>query len=122
MHRLHHAATVLALILSLLAPAMTCALPNGQMTASEHACCKKMKGNCGSMRMPASHSCCQQSMRADHFDAVQPESTSVPTLVVVAVVQWRTSFELNTLTYETVAAPQHSPPISPPLTVSILRI
>ena len=68
MCRLHHLTLVLALILSLLAPTMVCALPNAQMTAQEHACCQKMKGNCGSMRMPASHSCCQQSMRAQ-FDS-----------------------------------------------------
>lgn len=119
---MHHLTVVLALILSLLAPTMACALPNAQMTAQEHACCKKMKGNCGSMRMPASHSCCQQSIQADNFDAVQPESFSVPAVAAIAVLPSRTSFDFHALTYECVAPLQHSPPISPPGTVSVLRI
>ncbi len=122
MRRLHHLTVVLALILSLLAPTMACALPNAQMTAQEHACCQKMKGNCGSMRMPASHSCCQPSMQANHFDAVQPESTSAPAAAAVAVLPSPTIFNFPSLSFERVPLQQHSPPISPPPTVSVLRI
>jgi hypothetical protein len=122
MRRLHHLTVVLVLVMSLLAPTMACAFPNAQMTASEHACCKKMKGNCGSMRMPASHSCCQQNMQANHFDAVQPESVSVPAAAAIAVLPSPTTFDLRSPSFERVSLPQHSPPISPPPTVSVLRI
>src|SRR4051794_40357072 len=100
MGRLRHLAFVLALVISLLAPTMACVLPNAQMTASEHACCQKMKGNCGSMRMPASHTCCQQSMQANHFAAVQPESVSVPAAVAIAVLPLPTTFDLRSLSFE----------------------
>src|SRR4051794_37462861 len=109
---------VFALLLSLLAPTMACALPNAQMTAQEHACCKKMKGNCGTMRMPATHSCCQQSVQANHLDAIQPESVSVPVVPLVAVLPSVTLFHPPSLNEERVSPPQHSPPTSPPHTVS----
>src|SRR3954469_2359800 len=123
MGRLRQLAVVLALVLSLLAPAMVCALPSAQMTPQEHACCKKMKGNCGNMRMPTSHSCCQQSIQAtNHFDAIQPESVSVPMVAILAVLPSATIFDLRSLTYEHVSPPEHSPPTSPPPAVSVLRI
>lgn len=113
---------VLALVLALLAPTMTCALPYAEMTTSEHACCKKMKGNCGSMRMPASHSCCQHSMQGSYFTAVQPESAFVPSAVAIAVLPLPVTFDLRSPTFERIALQQHSLPISPPPTVSVLRI
>jgi hypothetical protein len=122
MGRLRHWAVILALLLSLLAPTMACAFPNAQMTAQEHACCQKMKGRCGSMRMPASHSCCQQSIQSSHFDAVQPESASVPAIAIIAVLPSPPRFDFCSLTSERVSWPQHSPPTSPPPTVSVLRI
>lgn len=122
MGRLRHLAFVLALVFSLLAPTMACALPNAQMTAVEHACCKKMKGNCGSMRMPASHSCCQQNMQANHFDAVQPESVSMTVAAAVAVLPSPATFDFRSPSFERISLQQHSPPISPPPTVPVLRI
>jgi hypothetical protein len=124
MGRLRHLAVVLGLILSLLAPTMVCALPNAQMTAQEHACCKEMKGKCGSMRMPASHSCCRESIQAGHFNAVQPESISVPSAVAVAVLPSTMAFDfdLRSPGFEQISRNQNSPPISPPSVVSVLRI
>jgi hypothetical protein len=92
------------------------------MTAQEHACCKKMKGKCGSMRMPVSHSCCQQNMQANHSDAVQPESASMTAAASVAVLPAPTTFDFRSARFERVSLQQQSPPISPPLTISILRI
>jgi hypothetical protein len=92
------------------------------MTAQEHACCKKMKGKCGSMRMPASHSCCQQSMQANHFDAVQPESIFVPGAVAIAVPPSPITVDFRAPSFESASSQQHSLPISPPPTVSVLRI
>src|SRR3954451_3015787 len=115
-------AVVLALVLSLLTPTVACALPSAQMTAQEHTCCKAMKGKCSSMRMPASHSCCQPSIQTTHFDAVQPESVSGPMLAILAVLPSATLFNPRSLTDEHVSPPEQSPPSSPPLTVSVLRI
>jgi hypothetical protein len=92
------------------------------MTAQEHTCCKKMKGNCGSMRMPATHSCCEPSVQANHFDALQPESISVPIVAVIAALPSLPANSFHILTYERVIWQQHSPPISPPSAVSVLRI
>src|SRR3954447_965546 len=122
MGRLRHLAVVMALVMSLLAPAMACALPAAQMTPQEHTCCKKMKGNCGSMRMPASHSCCQQSIQANHLYAAQPESVPVPMVAILAVLPSATIFDPRPMTYEHVSPPEHSPPPSPPPAVSVLRI
>ena len=122
MHYLRRLAVVLALVLSFIAPGMTCALPNAQMTAQEHACCRKMKGDCGRMRMPTSHSCCEQNIQANNLDALQPQSSSVPIAAVVAVLPVQAAYDFRFLTSERVNRPQHSPPISPPLTISVLRI
>jgi len=92
MGRVRQLGIVFALLLSLLAPTMACALPGAQMSAQEHACCKTMKGNCGSMRMPTTHSCCQQRVRANHSDAVQPESVSIPVALLVAALPSVTLF------------------------------
>ncbi len=59
MKALRQFALTLAAILSLLAPAMACALPNAHLTPAERACCKQMRSECGNMAMPASHGCCQ---------------------------------------------------------------
>jgi hypothetical protein len=123
MDRMRQLAIVVTLLLSLLAPTMACSLPNAQMTAQEHACCQKMKGNCGSMKMPASHSCCGQSMQATHFDAaLQPESVSASAVAVIAALPSPQVVSFHVLTYERVIWQQHSPPISPPPAVSVLRI
>lgn len=122
MGRLSHLAMILALVLSMLAPTMACALPNAQMTAQEKACCRMMKGHCGSMHMPASHGCCQKSMQANHLDAVQPQSISVQTIAVGAVLPSLTIFNHRVSVLERISPQQPSPPISPPSTVSVLRI
>ena len=64
MQQLGRAIRVFAVILSLLAPAMVCAVPSAQMSGSEQACCKQMHGKCGSMSMK--HSCCKST--ADKSD------------------------------------------------------
>ncbi len=53
-------ALVLAVLLPALAPAMVCALPNAHLSPAERACCRQMNGQCGSMTMPDSHSCCHK--------------------------------------------------------------
>jgi hypothetical protein len=62
-------------------------------------------------------------MQAAHFDAaLQPESVSVPAITVIAALPSPPVIGFHVLTYERVIWQQHSPPISPPATVSVLRI
>jgi hypothetical protein len=114
-------AVALALCLALLTPAMACAFPNG-MTASEHACCRQMKGECGSMHMPASHSCCQHGMQAGHFDAVQADAAAFQAVVAIAALPSSALWSAPAIRHERAASPQHSPPFSPPSAISVLRI
>jgi hypothetical protein len=52
---------------ALAAPAMACLVPGIAMTAQERDCCRHMAGQCDSMGMPASHSCCKAQVRAPHL-------------------------------------------------------
>jgi hypothetical protein len=45
-----------------LSPVLACMAPNAQMSAAERACCHIMKNECGQMKMPASHGCCQKTL------------------------------------------------------------
>ena len=112
------------MLLSLLAPTMVCALPGSQMTAAEHACCRQMKGNCGSMKMPAKHSCCQKSAQVGQGGAVlQPESgTYYPAISIAAVVPESQVLEIPTLFCHPLAKPNDSPPGYAVSTFSVLRI
>src|SRR5690242_3332793 len=72
MHRLGLIVRVFAVVVSLLAPVMACAVPSAQMNASEQACCKHMRGRCGSM--PMQHSCCKST----------PDKSDLPGTLAVA--------------------------------------
>ena len=41
-------------------PTLRCLVPTEAMTAEEHGCCKKMAGDCGSMK--SEHSCCKKTV------------------------------------------------------------
>ena len=123
MHTISRIGVALALLLSLLAPSMVCALPLSHLTASERACCRHMQGECGGMKMPASHSCCQHDAGPSHVDAVQPESVSFHPVISLPFL-----FPQSPLTQPPAVAgrrittPDHSPPISPSPAISVLRI
>jgi hypothetical protein len=109
------------------APALACLLPERSMTAAEHACCKQMPKMCGAANMPQSHSCCQTTTVPDrlpamksspldggskyagliHVDAL-PLNQAVATMAELGSPPWVVEI--------------HSPPVSPPVTVSVLRI
>ena len=72
--------------------------------------------------MPASHSCCEQHIQANTLDALQPQSPSVPIAAVVAAFPVHAAHDVGSVNYERVSCPQHSPPVSPPLTISVLRV
>jgi hypothetical protein len=112
------------LLVSCLAPAMACMVPNAEMSTEERACCRAMKNQCGQMdNMPGSHGCCQRTAPGVHDNALD---TKVVTFhPVVVSVAWLAAFELvdpATTVVGWVERPDYSPPNSPPATISILRI
>jgi hypothetical protein len=123
------AAKVGVSIMSLLVfatPIMACALPAIAMTMAERECCKRMAHDCGKSGMPQSHSCCQTTAAPDHLPAIKSSSdvTSkhsvsvlihpLPQLSAIAVTP-----EFASLTW---TSDVHSPPVSPPISISVLRI
>jgi hypothetical protein len=118
-------ALMLAVLLPLVAPAMACALPNAHLSRAEHACCKQMRSECGSMTMPASHGCCYKEVpTADNWNAaVQMQSANVQiNLAAIAGLPPAMILPLP------VPAPDHEQwpgstlPQSPPSAISVLRI
>lgn len=101
-------------------PLMACAMEAAQMSVSEAECCKAMAGDCHNQVGPASHKCCRtiatvpdssKPVRAAsvavqlHAVAVAPTVVSAPSVIAVATI-----------------AADTSPPGSPPVCSSILRI
>jgi hypothetical protein len=111
------------LLVSCLAPAMTCMVPNAAMSVQERACCRMMKNQCGQMGMPASHGCCQKTPLGVHDNALDTKATNFHP--VAPPVVWLAAFKLVNSTSSVagwVEHPDYSPPKSPPTTISILRI
>ena len=57
-----------------LSPVVACMAPEAQMSAAERACCHIMKSECGQMRMPASHSCCQKTLASVNMVAIEKKA------------------------------------------------
>ncbi|MGF7183696.1 hypothetical protein [Tunturiibacter psychrotolerans] len=111
------------LLVSCLAPAMACMIPNAEMSTQERACCRAMKNQCGQMEMPASRNCCQKTAPSIHDNALDTKAV-VFHPVLVSVI-WLTAYELVKPTSAVtgrVEHPDYSPPKPPPATISILRI
>lgn len=113
-------ATALLMIFLLGYPAMACLVLGAEMTQAERNCCKQMADECGSMRMPASHSCCHSAvslpgsmLQASFVQLIVP---AVSGAVVTGVPQARLA------TPEFSVFELHPPPESPPGASSILRI
>jgi hypothetical protein len=115
---------VLVLVVSLWAsPVMACMLPDADLSAEERECCKNMADDCGRMAMPASHSCCKVEVRqADSYLI----NSRFPTVHSVSSVTLFVSAREHSLPATPLQANPmsagHSPPASPPETISILRI
>jgi hypothetical protein len=123
MRILRQLGVLVLLLVSCLAPAMACMVPNAEMSTQERACCHAMKNQCGQMEMPASHGCCQKTPASVHGNALDTKTVTLHP-VVVAVVQLA-AFELvnpASAVIGWVEHPDYSPPKSPPATISILRI
>jgi hypothetical protein len=115
---------VLVLVVSVWAsPLMACMLPDADLTVEERECCKNMADDCGQIDMPASHSCCKVVVRqADSYlvNSRFPTIHSVSSVTLfVAVLEG--PLPVGPLQTNTMFA-GHSPPTSPPETISIVRI
>ena len=111
------------LLVSCLAPAMACMVPDAQMSAQERACCQMMKDQCGQVEMSASHGCCQKTPQSIHINALDTKMVTFHPVVVLVI--WQTAAELlnpTTVVAEWIDRPEYSPPKSPPTAISILRI
>ncbi|HEX4021941.1 MAG TPA: hypothetical protein VHX63_12400 [Acidobacteriaceae bacterium] len=113
---------LILLLVSCVAPAMACMVPDAQMSAQERACCRTMSNQCGQMEMPASHGCCQKTPPSAYDNALNTKAAAFHPVVVS--VSSLVAFEVNPASTVTgwVERPDYSPPKSPPSTVSILRI
>jgi hypothetical protein len=110
------------LLVSCLAPAMACMVPDAAMSTQERACCRMMKNQCGQMGMPASHGCCQKTLPSVRDSALDTNAVTFPAVVPVI---WLAASELvnpDSAVACWVEHPDYSPPKSPPSTISILRI
>jgi hypothetical protein len=123
MKALRQFSVLVLLLVSCVAPAMACTVPDTAMNVHERACCRMMKNQCGQMGMPASHGCCQKAPPGVHDNALDTKVTNFHP--VPAPVVWLAAFELVNSTPSVagwVERPDYSPPKSPPTTISILRI
>jgi 3-methyladenine DNA glycosylase AlkC len=113
-------------LLLLATPIMACLVPAAAMTAAERDCCKRMAEECGKAGMPQSHSCCQTTTVPDHMAAIKSSSdmnSQHPTLFVAyAISPELTIAVVSEFGSSPWAADIHSPPVSPHVAISILRI
>jgi hypothetical protein len=111
------------LLVTCLAPAMACMVPNAQMSTQERACCRMMKNQCGRMEMPASHGCCKKIPPSVHDNALDTKVITLHPVAIPAV--WLTASELlnpTSVVTGSIERVDYSPPKSPPSAISILRI
>lgn len=116
-------------VLSLLlfaAPIMACALPAMAMNAAERECCKRMAQECGNKGMAKSHSCCQTIAVPDHLPAIKSSSDVGSQLLALVFVHALPPVPSIATMPESGSSPWatviHSPPVSPPASISVLRI
>src|SRR6266852_808957 len=114
--------SLLALLLAAL-PVMACTIPGVAMTAVEHDCCKRMAQECGKTGMKQSHSCCQTSPVPEHLSALKSSSDISSKNLAPVVLHGLPSIAAVPDAGLSLSAPDiHSPPVSPPTSISVLRI
>ena len=92
MHIFRQIGVLVLLLVSCLAPAMACMVPNAEMSTQERACCRMMKNQCGQMGMPASHGCCQKTPPSVHDNALDTKPVTFHPVVVPVI--WLAAPEL----------------------------
>src|SRR5579859_3022170 len=102
-------------------PLMACLVPD-TLTETERECCQQMSDDCGSSAMPDSHSCCKTTVQQiDAYLANSRFDFSYSHPPVIQILQ--ADLSRPTAGSEPQFFSQtHSPPLSPPETISILRI
>jgi hypothetical protein len=101
-------------------PLMACVMEAEQMSVSEAECCKVMAGDCHNQVGPASHKCCRSVATVP--DATKPvRATSVAPQTHAVIAAPVVILVFASSTFATVAA-DSSPPGSPPVCSSVLRI
>lgn len=115
---------VLSLVMSLWAsPVMACMLPDSALTSEERECCRDMANDCGQMDMPSSHSCCKITVHDIDSYLINARFTADHSQPAVALLLNGNDIPLPAvLSQAKFLAQGHSPPTSPPETISILRI
>jgi hypothetical protein len=116
---------VLALALSL-APSVVaaCLIPLAQLTAAELECCRTMPADCGQERMPDTHSCCKATAKSNTvvFAAVKSFTVAPPLESASPVAVHSVSLQPVPVAAHDIFSSIHSPPESPPGSITILRI
>jgi hypothetical protein len=106
-----------------LAPAMACMVPGAEMSTQERACCRTMKNQCGQIGMPASHGCCQKAPPSVNDNALTAKTVALSPVSITAIcLSTYGVLPPASVVVGWVGRPDYSPPESPPLAVSILRI
>jgi hypothetical protein len=117
--------STLALLLAAL-PVMACTIPSAAMTAVERDCCRRMAHECGKTGMKQSHSCCQTTPVPDHLAALKSSSevgSKHLAPVVLHMLPSMPTVAAITDSGSSLSAPDiYSPPVSPPASISVLRI
>jgi len=115
---------LLSLVL-LATPIMACVIPAATMSAAERDCCKRMGPECGK-GMAKSHSCCQTETVPNHLPAIKSSSDVNSSHLALVLAHALPPIPIVTTMPESGSSPWapdiHSPPVSPPVTISILRI
>jgi hypothetical protein len=107
-------------------PIMACVMPAAAMTTAERDCCKRMAQECGNNGMAKSHSCCQTATAPDHLPAFKSSSDDgsrpVALALAHAILPSPTLIPMTESGLSVREADIHSPPVSPPASIAILRI
>ena len=126
MRRIGRIGVSLLSLLLLATPIMACLVPAAAMTQAERDCCKRMAHDCGNGGMMKSHSCCESTAIPTHLATIKSSfdgnsvhlglvfAYAVPTTLRIATIPGAASSPW--------AADIHSPPVSPPASISVLRI
>ena len=114
---------VVAVLALIAAPLLSCFVPGHVLSTGENECCRQMAEQCGSKNMPSSHSCCKASVQDSqpYVKGVDNPRLANP-IVVTAVLPVISIPQLSVLSAPSIVEESHSPPLSPPESITVLRI
>lgn len=118
-------AHALALLLFVAPVLMVCLVPTATLTAAERECCKQMAGQCHKAGMDGSHSCCERSASPEDLSFVKAKPSQVaPELGMIALLAPAGAQAVLIAAFPAFDffSAIHSPPESPPASISVLRI